>query len=413
VYVGRQNLTVGGAGKSGGGNVLGRWSRRFSDDSDIAFQVYYDRTHLSLPIPSLVLNDLTLAPAGTLRDDLDTFDLDFQHRLRPRQRHGLTWGLGYRFTHDSVQNAPALGFAPPVLNQQLFSGFVQDEIALSSRLSLTVGTKIEHNDYTGFEAEPSGRLKWTIAPTQLLWAAVSRAVRMPARVDRDERLGTPALSPVIDHLLIGGADFRSETVLAYEAGYRVRVGDRLSASVSGFYNRYDHLRSTSFSPPDPLLGLPFPLFFENNLEAETTGIEISATREVRTWWRLRGGYAFLSEDVRVKPGEVDFNNALNETADPPNRFSLRSSMDLPERLQLDLTLRWVDSFQYNATGIAGTVPSYGEMGARLAWSPTDRLELSLVANNLLHGQHLEYVIGTPNPAEEIARSVFAKAAVRW
>ncbi len=413
LYKGREELAARAAGTSGGGNVLGRWSRRFSDQSDVSLQLYYDRASLALPVPAQVLNGITLAQAGTLADALDTVDVDFQQRLRPRRRHSLAWGFGYRLTHDVVQNAPALGFEPPVLTQQLFSVFLQDEIALTRQAALTIGSKLEHNDYTGLEAEPSARLQWTVAPAQLVWAAVSRAVRMPARVDRDERLATPALAPFIEHLLIGGADFQSETLVAYEAGYRIRVGARTSASVSAFRNHYDDLRSTSLSRPDPIFGLPFPLFFENNLEGETFGAELGASLAALDWWRLDGGYAFLNEDIRVQAGRSDFNNALNETADPRHQLSFRSSMDLPKRTELDLSFRWVDALRYNNGGEPGTVPSYGELGARLAWFPTPRLELSVVAQDLLHDQHLEYVISTPNPRTEIARSVHAKAALRW
>ena len=413
LYVGREGLAGRPDGRTSGGNLLGRWTRRLSGQSDVSLQVYYDRASFTLPVPAQLLNGTTVAPAGTLIDDLDTVDVDFQHRLQPRRRHALAWGFGYRFTHDSVQNAPGLGFQPPVLNQSLSSVFVQDEITLARRLSVTVGSKLEHNGYTGFEAEPSARLQWTVRPSHLAWAAVSRAVRMPARVDRDERLSTPGLAPLFENLLVGGAGFASETVVAYEAGYRVRVGSGTSVSLSAFRNQYDDLRSTSLSPPDPIFGLPFPLFFANDLEGHTFGGEIAATQDVFDWWRFDGGYAFLSEDIRVAPGRRDFNNALNETADPRHQFSLRSALDLPGRTELDVSFRWVDALRYNAGGTPGTVPRYGELGLRLAWLPRPGLELSLTAQDLLHRQHLEYVISNPNPRTEMARRVTARAAVRW
>ena len=69
--------------------------------------------------------------------------------------------MGFRFTHDVVQNAPGLGFFPTTLNQDLYSAFLQDEITLRSDLSLIVGSKIEHNDYTGFQYEPNLRMAWS------------------------------------------------------------------------------------------------------------------------------------------------------------------------------------------------------------------------------------------------------------
>src|SRR5207245_502127 len=98
------------------------------------------------------------------------------------------------------------------LSRQLFGGFVQDEIALvKDRLRLTLGTKIEHNDYTGFEIEPSGHLAWTPTPRQTVWGAISRAVRTPSRIDRE--FFVPGNPPF---LLAGGTDFVSEKLLAYE-----------------------------------------------------------------------------------------------------------------------------------------------------------------------------------------------------
>ena len=407
-YGGDENLPTGDNARVNGNNVLGRWSHTFSEDSGLSLQVYYDRTHLTDPIPAN-----QFAPAGTLLDDLDTYDLDFQHRFRLGGFNRLVWGLGYRFTHDDVENAPALAFVPTTLERHLFSAFVQDEIAIARNVALTLGTKLEHNDYTGFEFEPGVRLAWSPIEQQTIWAAVSRAVRAPSRVDRDIRLPTPGAAPVVHDLLIGGANFESETVIAYELGYRAQLGPKVSGSISTFYNEYDDVRSTSLSPPDPVFGLPFPLFYENNLEGETYGIELSANYQAFDWWRIRGGYSLLQEDIHIRSGAMDFNQALNETADPQNQFSLRSAMDLPGNIEFDAGLRWVDSFRFNNEGTPNTVPAYFELDARLSWHATKRLEFSLVGQNLLHNHHLEYVISSPNPREEIVRSVYGKITWRF
>jgi iron complex outermembrane receptor protein len=387
-------LPTGGQGKASGGNILGRWSHTFSDDSDMSLQLYYDRTHLRDPISN------QFGTANILLDDLDTYDLDFQHRFHLGNRNRFVWGLGYRFTHDVVGAAQNLAFVPPHLDQNLFSGFVQDEIMIRENLFFILGTKVEHNDYTGLEVEPSARLQWNVTSRQMVWAAVSRAVRTPSRVDRDIR--EPLSSPVI---LQGEPSFISETVIAYELGYRAQLGSKVSASTSLFYNDYDHIRSLSFTPTTI-----FPLFFANNLEGETYGVEFSATCQILDWWRMHAGYDFLEEHLRVKPGQIDLNNARNETADPQNQFSIRSSMDLPHQTELDMGLRWVDTLHNNDGTTTGTVPSYFEVDARLAWHPTKQLELSIVGQNLLHDHHPEH--GFPSPARtEIGRSVYGK--VSW
>jgi len=402
LYGGWESLATGGNARVGGGNVLGRWSRTVADDSEMNLQFYYDRTHLSDPIAANAF-----ATAGILQDDLDTYDLDFQHHFRLGKHHGIVWGLGYRFTRDAVENAPTEGFLPARLRQNLFSGLAQDEIALSQDWILTLGTKLEHNDYTGWEVEPSSRLQWNPTAKQMLWSAVSRAVRTPSRIDRDLIEPTNLPAPFPQSILSGNAAFASEKLVAYEAGYRAQIGTNASVSISTYYNDYYDLRSTTTTAP-----FVFPLVFHNNLEGETYGAELAGNYQVFAWWRLHGGYDLLKEHIRIKPGQVDFNNALNETADPEQQFSLRSSMDLPRNTALDASLRWVDSLEINNGPTVGTVPSYFELDLRLGWRPVKNVELSVVGQNLLHSHHPEY--GFPSPTrEEIQRSMYGKVTWRF
>jgi iron complex outermembrane recepter protein len=402
VYDGDEDLVAGSTSGVSGSNVLGRWTRALADDAELSLQVYIDRTHLSQHVPALIINSTVFAPAGVLVDDLDTYDLDFQHRARLGERHQVVWGLGYRSTHDVVRNAPALAFLPPRLTQALYSGFVQDEMRLRDDLFLTLGTKVEHNDYTGFELEPSARLQWNLGENDLLWASVSRAVRIPSRVDRDFSQPGPGSALVI---LRGSPDFRSETVVASEMGYRTEFAERVSASLSLFYNDYRDLRSATTTPVQVL-----PFFFENNLEGTTHGAELSVNWQVLDGWRLHAGFSWIEESLRVKPGSIDINNALNETADPSHRALLRSSLDLSGNLQFDTTLRRVADRPIHSGPVLGHVPGYSELDLRLAWRPGDDVELSLVGQNLLHRRHHEY--GFPGPEQvEIERAVYGK--VSW
>lgn len=400
-YTGDENLVAGSTAEVSGGNILGRWSRVISDRSDMSLQMYYDRTHLVDPIPAYVLNDIEFAPAGALTDDLDTFDIDFQFRSRLGDRNEVVWGLGYRHTEDEVDNAPALAVLPPSLKQDLYSAFIQDEVKLWDDVLFTIGTKLEHNDYTGFEVEPSARLQWNFAANQSLWAAVSRAVRTPSRIDRD--LSQPAPDQLLV-ILRGSSDYTSESVIARELGYRAQIGPAVSLSISAFYNDYYDVRSTSITPETVI-----PFFFENNLEGETHGIELSIDYRVNDSWRLHAGYAPFTENIRIKPGRQDINDGRNETADPSQRWSLRSSMDLAHRIELDASLRRIDSRDINNGPTIGVVQAYTELDLRLGWHASDRLELSLVGQNLLHNRHAEY--GFPDASQvQIERSVYGKIA---
>jgi iron complex outermembrane recepter protein len=397
-------VDTGGGGEAGGGNLVGRWTHVFSDESDLSLQSYYDRTHLVDPIAPVYLGGiLELAPAGYLRDDLTTLDTDFQHRFALGTRNRIVWGLGYRYTHDLVGNAPGIGFFPTVFNQSLYSAFVQDEFLLGHDLSATVGSKLEHNDYTGFEVEPNVRLEWSLATGQALWSAISRAVRTPSRIDRN--FAEPAPPALV--ILEGGSGFKSEYVTAYELGYRGGLGPRVTGSVSTFYNVYSDVRSTSFTPATIV-----PLYFQNNLEGHTWGAELSANYQVLENWSLHAGYNLLEESIRVKPGQFDLANGMNETADPKHQISIRSALNLPCHVNLDAAVRWVDALRTNSGQLPGTVPSYFEADTRLAWQATQSLELSAVGQNLLHAHHLEY--GFPSPTTvQIERSVYGKIAWRY
>jgi iron complex outermembrane receptor protein len=391
-YRGSEYIVTSGVQHISGGNVLGRWARSSSPDSATSLQVYFDRTHLVDPITN------SFGANQDITDDLDTWDLDFQRRFPLGARHVVVWGLGYRVTRDAVQNAMNTAFLPAQVDHQLFSVFAQDEATVNDRLGLTVGSKLEHNDYTGLEWEPGLRLRWSAGSNQTAWAAVSRAVRMPARYDRD--IFQPRPPPVVAS---GNKNFASEIVVAYELGYRVQLTPDLSTAVSVFYNDYDRLRSFGLVP-----GTTRQVSFGNNLFGETHGLEWSARYQVREGWRLRGDFDLILEHLHIRPGQMDLFGGRNETSDPRHRASLGSSWDLSSAVNFDANLRWVDV----RPTTNGVVPRYFELAVRLAWRPTGRLELSLVGSNLLNDHHPEFGISIPR-REELQRSVLGKAAWKF
>jgi iron complex outermembrane receptor protein len=418
-YDGGENYGAAGDADLSGSNLLGRWTHTLSADSGFTVQSYFDHTYIAQPFaaspPAPFFSGF---PAASLMDTLDTFDLDFQYHFGWGERQRIIWGLGYRATHEVDEDLSVVRFAPPVLNQNLYSGFLQDEIAVAQNVQVTMGSKLEHNDYTGFEVEPSARVQWNWDPKELLWAAVSRAVRTPSRYDHDLEVPSglsdaPPPFEFPEYYLKGNPNFVAETLIAYEVGYRAALASRLSGSISVFYNDYDDLRSTTATPTTATYVFPYPVYFQNNLEGDTYGVELSTSYQVLDWWRLHAGYDLLQEHIHVKPGEVDATGATNETADPQQQFALRSAMDLPRNVQFNTALRWVDELHINngPTGgaVVGIVPSYFELDSRLAWHVTSQLELSLVGQNLLHQYHTEY--GFPSPTrEQIARSVFGRIA---
>jgi iron complex outermembrane recepter protein len=378
-----------------GANVLGRWTHNLSDTSDFKLQAYYDYNERDSP--------------GVFNETLHTFDLDFKHEFQVGDRNKIVWGLGYRLTSDSEVNSPTITFVPDNETLNLYSGFAQDEIALvKDRLSLTLGSKLEHNDYTGFEYEPGARLLWTPVENQTFWASVSRAVRTPSRVEESVVLPQPVPGGVA--IVSGTNTFESEELIAYEVGYRTEPLHNLSLDLTAFYNDYTRLRSEQENPSDPA-----QVYIANDLFGSTYGFEAVATWQATPWWRWQPTYTFLKMDLHARADGAsppdEGSVAEIEGSSPENQFSIRSSIDFPRGVTLDTDLRYVDSLPYF------DINSYFELDARLAWQINKNWEVALVGQNLLHDQHAEfgptYVKTQLGQVTDIPRSVYFKLTYRF
>jgi iron complex outermembrane receptor protein len=370
LYRDRSDLIATDDAVSRGSNLLGRWSRRLSEGSDLKVQAYFDRLHRDVP--------------GSYDDRLNTWDIDAQHRIGLDARNDFVWGVGYRRVEDDF-GSEGVVFTER-LTLETFSAFAQDELALQKTLHMTLGARVEHNHYTSFEFQPSFRLAWKAADRHSLWAAVSRAVRTPSRLDRDQ-------------VALPGPDFHSEELLAYELGYRAQPAERLSFSVAVFYHDYDDLRSIELATrPGPV-----PLVLANGQEGKSYGSELVARYRATDWWQLQAGWSELRVEIRPKPGSIDRTFGAAEAADAKHHLSVRSSFDLPRNLELDAGYRYVSRL----TNPILLTPGYSELDLRLGWEPVPRLEVSITGQNLLHDRHVEFA--APSSGQSIERGVFAKA----
>jgi iron complex outermembrane recepter protein len=362
-----------------GGFVLARWSRRLARAGTFELRTYYDHTYRSIPLQ--------------FEEGRHTAVLDAQHAVL-LGRHNVVFGGEYRLSTARTLGSPTLFFDPERRSTQVGGVFVQNEIAIRRDLHVTVGSKAEANDYTGMEVQPTARVRWSGSDRQTVWGAISRAVRLPTRLDTDVWLADQATGTVF---LGGGDDFQSESVVAYEAGYRVRPHDRLSLDVAAFTNRYDSLRSQERSSPAD------PIVLGNTLRAATAGLEAAAHLQVMAPWRLRGSLTTLRTRFSAAPGSQDVSGGRGEGNDPPYFFSIRSYLDLPSGLAVDSLFRHVGRRP------APVVPSYSELDVHLAWAARPGWELSLVGQNLLQPRHPEF--GVPSPRRiEIQRGVHVRSA---
>ncbi len=287
-----------------GADLLTRLTRKGKDDSEMSLQAYYDRERS---------NDRVLG------DDRSTADIEFQHRFQATSKQELTWGLGFRYTHDVLENSRTISFDPAGTSDVLLSAFIQDEITLVDDLfRLTLGSKFEHNDFTGYEVQPSGRLLFTPHKHHTFWTAVSQAVRTPSQADRDVRISSSivpseylSLPPgdLAEITISGNKEFESEKLTAYEIGYRTRVHEKLAFDLTAFLNDYSRLRTIplaggTFSfTGDPALPYRFDYKDGNTMAGNTHGFELVADANPLEWWRLQLAYTFLRMDLREsRPG---------------------------------------------------------------------------------------------------------------
>ena len=376
-----------------GGNVFARWNHRFGDTADFTVRTYYDRTHRD---------------DDTFQDDLDTFDVDLHNRIQLPASQELIWGFSYRYMRDHFQERGVIDFRPPRSVDHLFSGFVQDTASLlDDSLRITLGSKLEHNDFSGFEVEPSLRVAADITDHQTLWAAASRASRVPTRFERDinGEITTPAPMPL--YRLAGNPDLDSEKLTAVELGHRWQASPRLHIDESVFYHRYHSLLSFE-------LGTPFmegdrtvqPISFQNEMHGHAFGGELAATWAPLQGWTLAGSYSYVKVDLI--PDGMDINRDQGqERAAPRHQLAFRSFVDLPGGFSVGAQVRLVDRLQTGAMPDQ-QVDAYATGDVRLGWQARSWLELSVVGQSLFQDHHREFPAGT-----EVNRSVYGKVAARF
>ncbi|MGD9110367.1 MAG: TonB-dependent receptor [Phycisphaerales bacterium] len=370
-----------------GQNLSFRWSRKISETSGMALQFYYDRTKRD-----------TLA----ILETRDTYDVDFQHHFQCGDNHSLIWGLGYRHTGDNTDGSYTISLSPAIRDDQVFSAFIQDEIAIiKDKLEFIIGSKFEENDYTGFEYQPSARLLWTPDERNTIWASFTRAVSTPSRFYSDVVQNYLVINPAMVFSFSGSDDLKSQEVKSYELGYRLKSGDGLYFDITGFYNEYDHLFTLENNPTS------FTRIYDNKMYGETYGGEISAHWMVKRDWKITAGYSFLQAHMHMQESSTNTAGDVRyERSSPHNTFRLISYFDLPNNLELNTALYYVDTVPYY------NVPSYIRLDIGLSWQINKNTELSVVGQNLLDSSHPEFG-NSSIAAAETQRAVFGKLVYRF
>jgi len=393
------NIPTGKTAGLKGGNLLARWKRALSATSDWALQFYYD-----------TYERRNARQAGRR----DTYDLDFQHHFPWGDAHDIVWGGGYRQTGDRMDSSFKETFDPAQRTDHVVNAFIQDEIAMNEdKLYLTVGSKFERNDYTGFEYEPNLRLRWKIDGRQTAWAALSRAVHAPSREDANlvTSLNASAGAGGITNVrqVQGNPAMQSTSVLAYEAGYRIQPGEQVQMDATVFYNEYLNLKTTEPAASYLVAGAPgyrvLPQVFSNKAGATTHGIEWSGNWRPADKWRIKAAYTRLRMDIRRDAGSGDAAIEREVGLSPQNQLQFQVFNSPTDNLDLSAALYYVDSLPRQ------NLPAYTRFDARAGWRVRRDLELSLTGHNLFDPGHTEF--GSIAGNIEIPRSIYGAATWKF
>ncbi len=399
-----------------GGNILGRWTRTFSKNSEMIFQTYYDHTERD---------------EFFVDETIDTADFDLQHRFEALSRLEILWGLGYRFTRgdtigkETVPGILSYNMNPKVRRDNLFSGFLQGRLPFAGdKGEFTLGTKLEHNDYTDFEWQPSARLMWSLNGNHSIWVAISRSVRTPSRLehDADVNVGALLLPPQQGGLLtfvrlMGNDSVESETIYSYETGYRGKLTNHLFFDLSLYYNKYNDLINglptgaviLENSPTESHLVLPVQI--NNGMDGETYGAEISCGWSVSEWWRLTGGYTWFQYNTFNEGDFQETRQGFSEDENAHHLISLVSYLDFPHNFELNSSLYYVSSL-VGSNGL--TIDPHISFDLNVGWHPTENLTVSIGGRNLFNDAQQEFTDTMDGIlATEIPRTFYGKITISY
>jgi iron complex outermembrane receptor protein len=392
--------TFQGQGPVSGGDLVVRWDRALRNRSNFYKQAYFDRTNR----------------ASVLADETrNKFDLDFVDHIGFLPRQDLIFGgrISVSPSHF-VQRSAALYFTPPELTSSIYSAFIRDQFEiLPGHLALTLGTQIENNNYSGTGIEPDARILWNPTSHQTVWGSVSRALRIPGRLDRDGHiLVNLSPNPPIFIAINGDPHFRPEVLIAWQGGYRRLLTPKLYVDFALFHNQYDNLKT--YGNPPLVLSIPTQPYphelltatYANGAKGVTNGVEVAPDWRPFDWLELRGTYSHLAMDLHGKAGfgKVAYITPTYMGSSPNDMATAQAFLSLPHGIQIDPDYRYMSALP------AVNVPAYHTADAHLAWKLTKHVQLSVDGRNLLQPHHLEFQGNNNNPVG-IQREVYG--GIRW
>jgi iron complex outermembrane recepter protein len=364
--------------QTSGGDVNFRYQTVKTDGTGLMVQAYFDRT---------------VRDHGFLGESRDTIDLDLVDRFKAGDSNLLAVGAGLHWSPYYVSSTVSgEGLVPPSGVDHIYTGFLQDEIRLGKSADLTLGAKLQQNNYSGFDVLPSGRLLWSINEKQSLWAGITRSVTTPS--DIEENFLLQAATPTLVIQVLGNQQFKSEEVLGYELGYRGTVNAHLYFDVSGFWNQYSRLQSfgpTIITQSGSTTYLSIQ--YTNQISGSASGFEVAPQLAIGSFWRLNLAYSFLNSDFLAAGATSSISSSGSVStyngSSPKHQVVVQSMIDLPWKFQFDQTYRFISALP------AQKVAAYQTADLRLSRPLGGNFLIEAVGQNLFQPQHYEWGTGDP------------------
>jgi iron complex outermembrane receptor protein len=382
------------------GNLLGRWNRTLANGSSFSLQGYVQREGWVIQ---------------GFHQSRTTTDFDFEHHWKLGTSNDVVWGFGYRATSDHLTPKASTTITPTHRVDELYSAFIQDEIRILPAVSLVLGSKFEHNSYTGWEVEPSAQLIWSASARQTFWLSAARAIREPSRVDfgvKDDYGAIPYGNTTAILRVYGNPQLKAEEIRDFEAGYRVQASKRLSFDVATFLSYYRDLQTDEPATPfvDTVAGQPrliLPIILNYKAHARNYGGEAFASWTASSRWQLNAGFSLLHMNITRDASSQDTGVEASRGNSPKHEFQIRSRFTPRPRWDWDASLIYAGRLD----GIS--VPAVPRVDTRLAYRIGEKIELSVAGSNLLQPRHDEFndqagLLHTP-----VERRVFAKVTWRF
>jgi iron complex outermembrane recepter protein len=385
-------------------DVVGGWTHTHGNGATLHLQAYVDYAHRLESVVNYRRN---------------TLDFDAFYRSPFAERHDLVIGGGLRHVVENIDGGPGYSFTPDRARETLLTAFAQDEIIVTGRVHVTLGAKLEHESDDGLLFQPTARLMWTFQPHRHVWAAVSRAIRSPSLVDKGLRIDFPPTvqaslpnGPPLAITVLGNPAAQDEGLISTEGGYRLDLGLHAAIDVAAFLGRYKRLQTSEPSLPNlvvvdgrPVLAVT--TLFQNLLDADTKGIEISGRVAMSDAWQMDGAFSSFHLTPHLDASSLDSGAAAYDGTAPRYQWSAHSALSIGPRLQTDIMLFYVGALGQS------DVPAYTRADARFEWTFTPRVSITAQGQNLLHASHAESGPLTTIITTRLPRSVSLGVAWRF